>query len=90
VFREIAKELPSKSARISFWGNAFSVSALPQVGMDKKLVVATILFIVGLCTALSAAALLLLDIIASGVAAVIGIVGIGLIGAAGAVSASRS
>ena len=42
-----------------------------------------ILLIVGLCIALSAAALLLLDIIASGVAAVIGILGIGLIAVSG-------
>ena len=40
-----------------------------------------ILFIVGLCIALAAAALLFLNIIESGVAAVIGILGIGLIGA---------
>jgi len=40
-----------------------------------------ILFIVGLCIALTAAALLFLNIIESGVAAVIGILGIGLIGA---------
>jgi hypothetical protein len=42
-----------------------------------------ILFIVGLCIALAAAALLFLNIIESGVAAVIGILGIGLIGASG-------
>ncbi len=42
-----------------------------------------ILFIVGLCIAFGAAALLFLDIIESGVAALIGIVGIGLIGASG-------
>jgi hypothetical protein len=42
-----------------------------------------ILFIVGLCIAIGAAALLFLDIIESGVAALIGIVGIGLIGASG-------
>jgi hypothetical protein len=42
-----------------------------------------ILFIVGLCFALAAAALLFLNIIESGVAAVIGILGIGLIGASG-------
>jgi len=40
-----------------------------------------ILFIVGLCIALAAAALLFLDIIESGVAAMIGILGIGLIAA---------
>ncbi len=49
-----------------------------------------LLFIVGLCIALSAAALLFFGIIESGVAALIGILGIGLIGAAGAISASRS
>jgi hypothetical protein len=42
-----------------------------------------ILFIVGLGVALTAAALLFLHIIESGVAAVIGILGIGLIGASG-------
>ena len=42
-----------------------------------------ILFIVGLCIALAAAVLLLLNIIESGVAAMIGILGIGLIGASG-------
>ena len=42
-----------------------------------------ILFIVGLCIALGAATLLFLDIIESGVAAMIGIIGIGLIGASG-------
>ena len=42
-----------------------------------------ILFIVGLCIALAAAVLLLLNISESGVAAVIGILGIGLIGASG-------
>jgi len=42
-----------------------------------------ILFIVGLCIALGAAALLFFDIIESGVAAMIGILGIGLIGASG-------
>jgi hypothetical protein len=40
-----------------------------------------ILFIVGIGIALAAAGLLLLNIIESGVAAMIGIVGIGLIGA---------
>jgi hypothetical protein len=39
-----------------------------------------ILFIAGLCIALAAAALLFLNIIESGVAAMIGILGIGLIG----------
>jgi hypothetical protein len=42
-----------------------------------------ILFIVGLCIALAAAALLFLHIIESGVAAVIGSMGIGLIAASG-------
>ncbi len=42
-----------------------------------------ILFFVGLCIALGAAALLFLNIIESGVAAVIGILGIGLIAASG-------
>jgi hypothetical protein len=42
-----------------------------------------ILFIVGLCIALAAAALLFLNIIEAGVAAMIGILGIGLIGASG-------
>jgi hypothetical protein len=42
-----------------------------------------ILFFVGLCIALAAAALLVLDLIESGVAAVIGILGIGLIAASG-------
>jgi hypothetical protein len=42
-----------------------------------------ILFLVGLCIALAAAALLFLDVIESGVAAVIGIMGIGLIAASG-------
>jgi hypothetical protein len=42
-----------------------------------------ILFIAGLCIALAAAALLFLNIIESGVAAMIGILGIGLIGASG-------
>ena len=42
-----------------------------------------ILFIGGLCAALAAAALLFLDVIESGVAAMIGILGIGLIGASG-------
>jgi hypothetical protein len=42
-----------------------------------------ILFTVGLCIALAAAALLFLNIIESGVAAVIGILGIGLIAASG-------
>jgi hypothetical protein len=41
------------------------------------------MFIVGLCVALAAAALLFLNIIESGVAAVIGILGIGLIAASG-------
>jgi len=44
-----------------------------------------ILFIVGLCIALAAASLLFLNIIESGVAAVIGILGIGLIAASGRV-----
>jgi hypothetical protein len=42
-----------------------------------------ILFIVGFSIALAAAALLVLDVIESGVAAVIGILGIGLIAVAG-------
>ncbi len=42
-----------------------------------------ILFIGGLCIALAAAALLLLNIIESGVAAMIGILGIGLIAVSG-------
>jgi hypothetical protein len=42
-----------------------------------------ILFIIGLCIALAAAALLFLHIIESGVAAVIGILGIGLIAVSG-------
>jgi len=42
-----------------------------------------ILFIVGLCIALAAAALLFFNIIESGVAAVIGILGIGLIATSG-------
>lgn len=42
-----------------------------------------ILIIVGLCINIGAAALLVLDIIESGVAAMIGIIGIGLIGASG-------
>jgi hypothetical protein len=42
-----------------------------------------ILFIVGLCIALAAAGLLFLNIIESGVAAVIGILGIGLIATSG-------
>jgi len=42
-----------------------------------------ILFIVGLCIALAAAALLFLNIIESGVAAIIGILGIGLFAASG-------
>ncbi|MDD1698375.1 MAG: hypothetical protein LUQ36_08430 [Methanoregula sp.] len=42
-----------------------------------------ILFIAGLCIALGAAGLLLLNIIESGVAAVIGILGIGLIATSG-------
>jgi hypothetical protein len=46
------------------------------------------LFIVGLCTALAAAALLFFHIIESGVAAVIGIVGIGLIAASGSLIAA--
>ncbi len=56
----------------------------------NKTVLGLFLFIVGLCIALAAAALLFLHIIESGVAAMIGILGIGLIGAAGAVFASRS
>ncbi len=44
-----------------------------------------IVFIVGLCIALAAAALLFFDIIESGVAALIGIVGIGLIAASGGI-----
>ena len=42
-----------------------------------------ILFIAGLCVALAAAGLLVLNIIESGTAAVIGILGIGLIAASG-------
>jgi hypothetical protein len=42
-----------------------------------------IVFIVGLCIALATAALLFLNFIESGVAAIIGILGIGLIGASG-------
>jgi len=42
-----------------------------------------ILFIIGLCIALTAAALLFLNLIESGVAAVIGILGIGLIAVSG-------
>ena len=42
-----------------------------------------ILFIGGLCIALAAAALLVFNIIESGVAAMIGILGIGLIAASG-------
>lgn len=41
------------------------------------------LFVIGLLIAISAAALLVFDIIESGVAALIGIVGIGLIAASG-------
>jgi hypothetical protein len=55
----------------------------------NKTILGQFLFIVGLCIALSAAALLFFGIIESGVAALIGIVGIGLIGAAGAVFAGR-
>jgi hypothetical protein len=42
-----------------------------------------IVCIVGLCIAVSAAALLVLDVIESGVAAAIGILGIGLIAVSG-------
>ncbi len=42
-----------------------------------------VLFIAGLCIALTAAALLFFDLIEPGPTAVIGIVGIGLIGASG-------
>ena len=42
-----------------------------------------ILFIIGLCIALAAAALLFLNIIESGVAAMIGVLGIGLIAVSG-------
>ena len=42
-----------------------------------------VLFIVGICIALTAAALLFFDLIEPGPAAVIGIIGIGLIGASG-------
>ncbi len=55
----------------------------------NKTVLGLSLFIVGLCIALAAAALLFLHIIESGVAALIGILGIGLLGVAGAVFASR-
>ena len=48
-----------------------------------------ILFIVGLCIVLTAAALLFFHIIESGIAAMIGIVGIGLIGASGLWSARK-
>ncbi len=47
-----------------------------------------ILFIVGLCVALAAAALLFLNIIESGVAAMIGILGIGLIATSGSCKSS--
>ena len=40
----------------------------------------TMLFIAGLCIALTSAALLFFDIIEAGVAAMVGILGIGLIG----------
>ncbi len=46
------------------------------------------LFIIGLCIALAAAALLFFDIIESGVAAMIGIIGIGLIAASGGLFAA--
>lgn len=47
-----------------------------------------VLFFVGLCIALAAAALLFFDIIESGVAAMIGIVGIGLIAVSGSMFAA--
>lgn len=47
-----------------------------------------VLFFIGLCIALAAAALLFFDIIESGVAAMIGIVGIGLIAASGSLFAA--
>jgi len=56
---------------------------------EKPLTLGVVLFIVGLCIALTAAALLFFHIIESGVAAVIGIVGIGLIaGSGGLIAAS--
>ena len=52
--------------------------------------IATYLLVAGLLIALGAAGLLLLGVIGSGPAALVGIVGIGLIGAGGAVRAGRA
>jgi high-affinity Fe2+/Pb2+ permease len=60
-----------------------------KVPMQRKsLTLGIVLFLIGLCIALTAAALLFLHIIESGVAAVIGIVGIGLIAASGGLIAA--
>jgi hypothetical protein len=57
--------------------------------MNKKpFTIGVVLFIIGLCIALTAAALLFFHIIESGVAAVIGILGIGLIAASGSLIAA--
>ena len=51
--------------------------------------VSLVLFVVGLLVAFGAAGLLVLNVIESGPAAVVGILGIGLIGASGATAAGR-
>jgi hypothetical protein len=55
---------------------------------QKSFRTGVVLFMIGLCIALAAAALLFFHIIESGVAAVIGIVGIGLIAASGSLIAT--
>jgi len=54
-----------------------------EVGKESTMKVNKTMFVLGLLIVFSAAALLLLDVIESGVAAAIGILGIGLIAASG-------
>mgnify|MGYP006877910063 CR=1 FL=1 len=60
-----------------------------EVGKESTMKVNKTMFVLGLLIVFSAAALLLLDVIESGVAAAIGILGIGLIAASGRTNTKR-
>ena len=80
----VERENPSRHTHIHrFWRNQIPLKDKNRLMNLRSTHMNSILFMVGLCIALTAAALLFLNIIESGVAAMIGILGIGLIAASG-------
>jgi hypothetical protein len=74
-----------------FIGFKMEVESNPATKKGFKLgSIAVVIFVIGLVICLTAAGLLVLDVIESGVAGLIGIVGIGLIGLSGSIFASSA